>query len=305
MILLIILFFITNIAIASDKISRDKIIENAKEFADYTWTVKSGNADPYWNSRYVGQYVKGLAYNWGGFDTIERFEDRINEGRVAGNDLKTIHESQYIRTDFAGVDCSGFVSLVWETPTYTGQTSKYGTSTLPYISYSIGWDELEAGDILLKSGHVRVFEKYNSDGTMMVYESTTSGSIDGVTYRALSRNDDYTPSRYDHVEETPVEPEPDLLADPLVTYLYPNPVTPMYSGERQWIYLYGYNFTPNSRLEFEMVGYSTYSDRVPVYISPNWLAYYISVGSSEKDWTVKVINEEGDVSNTFAFRVAY
>jgi len=43
--------------------------------------------DPKWNILKVGQKVKGVAYNWGGSDTIEKFKEKLEKGIVAGNTI--------------------------------------------------------------------------------------------------------------------------------------------------------------------------------------------------------------------------
>ena len=68
-------------------ITREQVIKNAERYADYEWTVQKGNADPKWNILKVGQKVKGVAYNWGGSDTIEKFKEKLEKGIVAGNTI--------------------------------------------------------------------------------------------------------------------------------------------------------------------------------------------------------------------------
>jgi hypothetical protein len=273
-------------------IERQKIISNADTFAKVQWTVKSGNADSYWNSRTVGKKVTGMAYNWGGFNSVSEFLSRVNAGRVAGNDKKTLHDSEHVRTDFAGIDCSGFVSRVWET------SSKYSTSTLPNISKQINWSDLKTGDILNKAGsHVRLFHYYNSDGSMMVYESTTSAGINGVTQRVLSRDNSYVPRRFNQVKESTLKPTP------VISSVYPNPLPTKPAGERQWLILIGENFSESNKLNFKMVGYAEFNDRQPLFMDAQTLAYEINVGTTPATWEVQVVTAEKQASNRVSFQV--
>lgn len=92
------------------------------------------------------------------------------------------------------------------------------------------------------------------------------------------------------------------IATPTVTGVSPNPLKPLPVSQRQWITIYGKNFTRSSRLEFQIVGGYRYSNRVPVYVNSTQLKYYISVGTNIQDWTVKVING-GKISNAYRFSV--
>ncbi len=288
-ILFLIIFCFT---LSAPAIDRQKIIDNAETFANVQWTVKSGNANSYWNNRSIGQKVTGMAYNWGGFNSVSEFLSRVNAGRIAGNDKKTLHDSTHIRTDFAGIDCSGFVSRVWET------SSKYSTRSLPNISKQINWSDLKAGDIVNKAGsHVRLFHYYNSDGSMMLYESTTSGSIDGVTHRVLARDNNYLPRRFNQVVESASQPAPEI------SFIYPNPLVTKASGERQWLILFGENFAETDKLNFKMVGYADFNDRVPLFLDAQTLAYEINVGTTPAPWQVQVVKSDKQVSNIASFQV--
>jgi hypothetical protein len=51
-------------------------------------------------------------------------------------------------------DCSGYVSMAWGLPT------SLTTYSLPGVAHQISKDQLRAGDIMLKPGHVVVFDKW-------------------------------------------------------------------------------------------------------------------------------------------------
>jgi len=68
-------------------------------------------------------------------------------------------------------DCSGYVSMCWETskPGYT-------TYTLPQISHPISQSELQPGDILLcTTEHVVLFGGWTSGGQYIAFEETRPG----------------------------------------------------------------------------------------------------------------------------------
>jgi hypothetical protein len=182
---------------STSAITRGQVKAIAEYYKNHTWTCISGNANPTYNDWVVGTPYVGVAYNWGGFDMVEQFKTKINNGVVAGDSkvFGTVH------WDFGGVDCSGFVSRCWELD------YKRGTTTLSDVSISIGWADLLQGDITNRSGyHVRLFD-YFTQGTnyMMMYEATVDYPnqvppvTDKVVHRILSRDDTYIPRRYNNI----------------------------------------------------------------------------------------------------------
>lgn len=91
---------------------------------------------------------------------------------------------------------------------------------------------------------------------------------------------------------------------PIVTGVSPNPTPRKPDWSRQWLTIYGNNFQSGAKLLFKIVGTDfVYPDRVPDYISSTELRYFISVGPTVYDWTVEVINPDGQVSNAYGFQV--
>jgi hypothetical protein len=123
-----------------------------------------------------GAYTS-VPYEWGGFNTVAQYDAQMSPGTgKAGN-----------RTDDAGslscaygVDCSGFVSRVWQL------TSKYSTSTLPNISFAISAGSMLDYDLFNKVGSHSMMHRYRSGSGYYVSESTTSGNYDRVIYRWIS-----------------------------------------------------------------------------------------------------------------------
>lgn len=133
----------------------------------------SGRTKP----RYLGAAgkYKSTSYDWGGFDTVGAFNNAMSAGGRAGN----INTSNVLSCAY-GVDCSGFVSRVWQ------RTSKYGTSTLPNISTAVPVGSGLQGDIFNKSGsHVVLFKSFSGNG-YYISEATITNSYDRVIYRWVS-----------------------------------------------------------------------------------------------------------------------
>jgi hypothetical protein len=298
--------FIQLWALAAFAITRDEVIANAERYATHKWRVLPGNAHSKFNKLKTGQVVTGLPYNWGGFDTIERFDRKIRKGIVAG-DSKIFGKA---RGEFAGIDCSGFISRVWGIGRHTTR-SLHNDKKYPRVD----WKDLKPGDILNDAGsHVRLFHRFTNDNRLNVYESTTSVNPRGVTHRVISRNNAkigkkgrYIPRRYKKIKEasisTPIQtPSIYVSTTAVVTEVRPNRLKALPSGKRQWIKIYGKNFTPHSKLEFRMVGVTKFPNRVPIFISSKELRYKINVGSNANDWTVKIINGKKR-SKSYAFKV--
>lgn len=117
--------------------------------------------------RYLAQgkvqnsYV-GLPYGWGGSDTPEAYLKRIASGAYPGD----IHTNNVILKTIAGVDCSGFITNVWQLPQRVVTTCRGGpdawtpkpgdNSCVGAFSSRVNWQSALAGDALLIPGHVRL-----------------------------------------------------------------------------------------------------------------------------------------------------
>ncbi|MBX3740320.1 MAG: hypothetical protein KF712_04970 [Akkermansiaceae bacterium] len=117
-----------------------------------------------------GEPARSMPYKWGGFDTPESFFKGLEAGKKAGDvatKWKIDNGDAVVSTESVGIDCSGFVSRCWLLP------RPYSTRELPSICAPLqSWDELRTGDILLKEGHVILFEKWNADRTEIIgYEA--------------------------------------------------------------------------------------------------------------------------------------
>jgi hypothetical protein len=154
-----------------------------------------GRTKPRYLGATAGQY-KSVAYDWGGWETVTKYNEHMAQGKVAGD-----INSEAVESCSHGVDCSGFVTVCWG---ITDQ--KYGTRTLPEISNLIDGADLRRGDILNFAGkHVVMFDKFarSSEGVrgVMAWESTTTDGADRVVYRWSSwrRLAGYVARRYKKV----------------------------------------------------------------------------------------------------------
>ena len=126
-----------------------------------------GFSNGWWKT---GKQARGVAYQWGGFDTPRQFLSSLEKGEAAG-DISTAEKRRLgdaaTSKSACGIDCSGFVSRCWRLP------RPYSTKELPGVCDKFeSWDELKAGDILLNDRHVVLFNKWSMPGkTMYVYEA--------------------------------------------------------------------------------------------------------------------------------------
>jgi len=201
-----------------EPIRRDDVIVIAESYAQHRWTptqrnilhgpdpdgirVETPDAD-YLASRKSeggwrpGEVNVGVAYQWGGFATLEQFDAGIRAGKYAGD----VHyeKGQVASAHAVGVDCSGFVSRCWR----LGQ--QYSTRTLPSVCVPLSdARRLERGDILNKcDGHVVLFHEFidASKSRLRCYEATR-GKV-RATQRVLDEmlRDGYQALRYRNIRD--------------------------------------------------------------------------------------------------------
>lgn len=183
---------------AAAAIPREEVLDNAALYASHVWTSSASNqdADACYDGDYESDYppgeYTGLPYDWGGYVTLAEFDDELDEGYGAGS--HSWHGSLWCTT---GVDCSGFVSMIWETDHYATSTFADGPT------HEIGWDELTRADAVNDAGsHVVLFAHETDAGWPVFYEA--AGSASKVRINAASGwsyLDGYQPIRFDDIEE--------------------------------------------------------------------------------------------------------
>ena len=182
--------------------TRAEILERAKTFANHKWTCGASNLQASCYKSYrsdwkPGQVITGIPYNWGGFDSPERFDEKIATGWAAGS-----HSRYGVLSCTAGIDCSGFVSYCWGIPL---KSHLYSTTNLRDIGgkpKSNWYTDLKPGDALVKPGsHVVLFTGYNSDGTFNICEAA-GGPARVVCHRTTwSTHKGYFPLQYKGLDE--------------------------------------------------------------------------------------------------------
>ena len=138
-------------------------------------------------------------YQWGGFYTLDGFNNGISNGKYAG-DNATSCSVNYCVSDYAvGVDCSGFVSRCWNLSSHYSTAMMDDDITIAYTN----WNDLGPGDAIHKVGHVRMVILRNTDGTYLTVEASAADWK--VSYRTynLSQLTAYTPRYYVGMEGNP------------------------------------------------------------------------------------------------------
>ncbi len=172
-------------------VTREEVIATAFAYTQVTWTPEArhvrhgddgagievhtpdislnrrGFANGWWDP---GKTMKGMPYQWGGFDTPREFLSSLGKGEFAGDistTSKRVLGDDGTSTRACGIDCSGFVSRCWRLD------RPYSTKQLPAITTALKtWFHLKAGDILLNDQHVLIFKEWSQSGeSMLVYEA--------------------------------------------------------------------------------------------------------------------------------------
>lgn len=207
--------------IAAPKITRAKVLENARAYLTVNWIMQRENflrpgidnrCDParsyiwlrprHFTEALIGTTIGPMPYRWGGEDTPTTFRTRTEWGALAGS-LCTCRQAEYnycIFADSAGVDCSGFVSRAWG-------IEKRGTSGLLDVAVEVdSIDALKPGDAFdWPQRHIRLFTGFvpGAATTFTVLESSTRYECEGVcerTYRPSEMNG-YKLIRYKGITE--------------------------------------------------------------------------------------------------------
>ena len=223
--------FLVLAAAPASAINRDEMIAIADAYAKHTWVSTWSNYTASCSGAYTSKFLDiygvgghtGMAYDWGGFDTISGFDGKSAGGHGAGS-----HPDDGVLSCTTGVDCSGYVSRCW------ALTSKKGTSTIHTVSHEIAPTQVLKGDAYNKaSSHIRLWHYQAGDGQPVIYESAGGSKRKvwyntGITWSSFAG---YTPIRYDGVNEG-TGPAAGALNNPIVvdTFPYHHDYTTLTSG---------------------------------------------------------------------------
>jgi cell wall-associated NlpC family hydrolase len=201
-------------------LTRSSILSRAKEYFNHRFSVSWNNitsrSGENLNGKRVispifkpGNYI-GVPYKWGGFDSLESFNQGLAVGKKAGDQCATTCSGKgYGSIAVVGVDCSGFISRAWGLAKHTSTRNLHKVAD-PLVSYGY----LKPGDIVNKTGsHVRLFFARNIRGRFLMYEASGRDwqvNTHSYTAYALSR-DGYLPYRYRNVLDTSYDKQPQRL----------------------------------------------------------------------------------------------
>ena len=197
---LVVAAFVLLVAHSAWAIGSNAILAHAKAFADHSWTATSANKTAWCSGGYTSDYgpgtYVGVAYDWGGFDSLVQYDQKLADGYGAGS-----HSWHGVLSCTTGLDCSGYVSRCWEL------TGKKGTATIHTVSHEIAKADVLPGDAYNKSGsHIVLWYDYAADGGPIFYEASGSASKvrlnTAATWGYLSG---YKSIRYDGFDAEPVE----------------------------------------------------------------------------------------------------
>jgi hypothetical protein len=193
--------------------ARDRLLSRAEAFLNASWKTADANlntAHADWSCRppysvaserwaqpiflrgiRKGVDVYGIPYLWGGKAGWQDFVARVQAGGIAGNVCtKTVAGKAVSVSGAAGIDCSGFISRVWE----LGGAKRVDLSTSAIASNKFSrpvklLQNLQPGDALNKAGsHVRLFAGWVRTPfglRIRSYESTTDSICSGTCMRDL------------------------------------------------------------------------------------------------------------------------
>ncbi len=177
-------------------VDREATLDHAAAYAAHEWTMTAENesadcSDDYECDYTAGTY-RGLPYDWGGYVTLEEYDQDLLDGLAAGS-----HSWHGVLSCTTGVDCSGFLSKTWE-------TGHYSTSTFSSVTSNIDASDLLRGDAINDAGsHVVLYTHETNAGQPIFYEAT-SGSANKVRLNAnggWAYVNGYQPIRYDEMQD--------------------------------------------------------------------------------------------------------
>lgn len=164
-------------------ITAEDAYKRGMDIINHVWEYNSaGNGNKQEESVIIPGYLKninrtrvcGIPYCWGGYLSTDKsnssyadnFDDAIKKGYTAGN----VHCSGKYIERTAGLDCSGFVSAVFDLP------DKCSTKTMYTCFDEISFSDLKPMDILNSEGkHCYVYLGKSQDGKGII---TMEASVD-------------------------------------------------------------------------------------------------------------------------------
>jgi hypothetical protein len=194
-------------------VERDDFLAVAPAYETHEWVCSVQNTTGVdcpsgYSSDFTPGTYYGLPYDWGGWVTLDEYDSDLADGQGAGS-----HSSDGVLSCTTGLDCSGYVSILWKLP------YKIGTSTIHGVSDAIDARDMFPGDVYNKAGsHVIMWTGKDTNGDALITES--SGTCNGVCGRAVSFSyfGSYVPRSpfATHVQTATVGNAVGTVADPVV-----------------------------------------------------------------------------------------
>ena len=191
-------------------VTPEEALELADAYVNYEWVADAGNitGGPITDPNGVTVETPGwiqvgtnyhVPYQWGGFYTLDGFNNGIDDGKYAGDKATDCSTNWCVSSYAVGVDCSGFVSRCWSLSSHYSTAMMDDDITIAYDN----WNDLSPGDAIHKVGHVRMVVLRNADGSFLVVEASAADWK--VSYRTynLSQLTSYTPRYYVGMEGSP------------------------------------------------------------------------------------------------------
>ena len=199
-------------ATSASAVTRTEVLIKAKAFAYHPWTATSANTTASCKAAYKSIYspgdFMGLPYDWGGYMSLFQFDQQIAQGYGAGS-----FPEDGILSCTAGVDCSGFVSQIWN----AGHTT---TSGVDQISSVISKAQMLPGDIFNDAGnHMAMYSHLLGNGEPALYESVFYNvhySMPGWSWL-----NGYIPRRYTNITGTTADDPSGTTQKPIAITSFP------------------------------------------------------------------------------------
>jgi hypothetical protein len=178
-----------------------------------TWGNGTNKAEPVivtlWkdNSVHCRTYTGG---KWNGWHKCAMRTDVIRKAKnwLTAKNGRPVPYSQTARFQGWRPDCSGYVSMAWNTQSNPASNGGFSTVSLPNISHRITWNDLRAGDIIGNlgpgtggdAGHVMIFDKWANSAKTQYWVYEQSGGANKTVHRTHPKTyNHYLPWRYDTI----------------------------------------------------------------------------------------------------------
>lgn len=191
------------ISISLSAVTRSEAVLKGDRYVRTKWTCSSENVTgsscmqgiP--NVYSAGNTYTGVAYDWGGHMEQETYLSRLASGYRAGSCSGSSCSQYGVLDCTVGVDCSGYVSMLWECGHNT-------TSSIPDISTVINQNDMKKGDVFNDAGSHVIMYLYTDKSTGLPYIMESAGTgTEKTVFRRMSSwpSSSYERRRYDDIEE--------------------------------------------------------------------------------------------------------